>query len=113
MRHAAGETITVTRRGTDTVNNDEAGNPIVSVPADFSIPDVALEPVVAEETPGVFSIVGYRIYAPYGTQFRADDRITIRGVSGWQVNGNTEAAGWRSPFDGRGRGIVADVRKAS
>lgn len=113
MRHAAGETITVTRRGADTSTDDAAGNPVVSVPSTFTVSDVALEPVVAEETPGVFSIVGYRLYSPYGTQFQADDRITIRGVPGWQVNGSTEAAGWRSPFDGLGRGVVTDVRKAS
>lgn len=112
MRHPAGESITVTREGTPTGDNDDAGNPIIGPPDESTVVDVALEPIMAEETPGVWSVTGYRLYCPYGTEFLQDDRLTIRGVAGWQVEGDTAAAGWRSPFDGVGRGVVLMARRA-
>lgn len=117
VRHRAGETVTVTRLGAPTDEYDERGNPVLDAPSTFTITDVALAPQTSEETaeaPGVRVVTGYELYCPYDTDpLLPTDRLTIRGVPGWQVAGDTTAAGWRSPFDGLGRGVVVNVKRAS
>lgn len=115
VRHPAGETITITRTGPPSGEYDEQQNPIPGPDVSIPVSDVALEPLASEETPaapGVMATAGYRLYCPYGTEFLAGDRLTIRGVTGWQVVGDTAAAGWRNPFDGLGRGVVVTARRA-
>lgn len=115
MRHAAGETITVTREGALTPARDAQGNPVYAPPTTFNVADVAVEPTGSDETPelmGVWVVTGYRLFLPYGTVLLPSDRLTIRGVQGWQVEGDSTASGWRSPFDGGGRGVVVGVRRA-
>lgn len=115
MRHPAGETITITRSGAPTGAYDDQGNPILGTDVTLTVSDVALEPLAAEEddNSGLWTVLGYRLFCPYGTEFREDDRLTIRGVDGWQVVGDTAATGWRNPFDGIGRGVVVSARRSS
>lgn len=116
MRHPAGETITCTRVGADLGVTDELGNPTYGADLNFVISDCALAPVAGLETisdTGPTAITGYTIYAPYGTVIHKTDKFTIRGVAGWQVVGESDATGWRSPFDGGGRGVVFSVKRVS
>ena len=118
MRHAHGETVTVTRRGELLPDEfDGQGNPIIGPDATFDISDVAVAPTGSTETvdsPGIFVVTGFDLYCPYGTpQILPTDRIEVRGVPGWQVTGDTAASGWRNPFDGIGRGVVINVKRAS
>lgn len=117
MRHPAGETITVTRRGEPDGGSDAQGNPTVGPDTSFTVDDVAAAPQTSDETtgaPGITVVTGYALYCPYETSaLLPTDRITIRGVEGWQVSGDSTGAGWRSPFDGVGRGVVVYVARAS
>ena len=118
MRHPAGETITVTRRGAEIPDvPDSQGNPTFAADTTFTISDVAVAPAGSTETaeaPGVFVITGYALYCPYASPALVEtDRITVRGVEGWQVVGETVAAGWRNPFSGATPGVVVNVQRAS
>src|SRR5690606_3114421 len=105
----AGETVTVTRLGGPTGADDEQGNPIIGPDTTFDIDDVAvaasgsagggntIENVAAY---GPVVITGYTLFLPSGTVLLASDRLTIRGVSGWQVEGDASAGQWTSPFSG-------------
>lgn len=117
VRHPAGETVTVTRAGAPTGGEDEQGNPIIGPDILFDIADVAIAPETSTETaenPGIRVVVGYTLYCPYSAPaLLPEDRLTVRGVEGWQVVGDTTALGWRSPFDGIGRGVVVTVKRAA
>ena len=117
MRHPAGETILVTRVGIPTGGDDAQGNPVFGADIVFSISDVAIAPTGSDETadsPGLFVVTGFDLYMPYAAPaLVSSDRITIRGVEGWQVNGETTASGWRNPFSGSTPGIVVNVRRSS
>jgi hypothetical protein len=115
-RHTFGETITVTRKGAPTGERDSQGTPTVGPDTVFTVDDVAIEPTGTTESPqamGVWTVTGYNLFLPYGTELVPTDRITIRGSAGWNVVGNGEDSGWRNPFDGRGRGNVVGVKRAS
>lgn len=115
MRHRNGETVTVTRPGAATGPDDEQGNPTELPATTFDIDDVAVAPAGSDETPealGVWVVTGFTLYLPFGTVLLPADRLTIRGVPGWQVEGDATASGWRSPFDGGGRGVVVSVRRS-
>jgi len=115
-RHPAGETVTVTRPGAVIPGEwDAQGNPLIGPDETFTIDDVAVAPAGTEEDPqalGLWVVTGFTLYLPYGTVLHATDRLTVRGIEGWQVVGDTDAAGWRNPFDGVGRGTVVSVKKA-
>lgn len=118
MRHPAGETVTVTRPGapiTDTYNDQ--GNPVLDADSTFTIPGTAIAPTGSTETaeaPGIFVITGYDLFCPFGTvPILPTDRLTIRGVDGWQMTGESTGAGWRNPFNGRTPGVVITVKRAS
>lgn len=116
VRHPAGEVVQVARAGTPTGDYDEQGNPILTADSSFTIIDVAVAPQGSEETtdaPGIFVITGYELYCPPGTVLLPTDRLTVRSVDGWQVQGDSTAAAWRSPFDGGERGVVVSVKRAS
>jgi hypothetical protein len=115
MRHPHGETVTVTRAGAATGEPDEQGNPTPAPATSFTVSDVAIAPAGSDETPeaqGVWVVTGYTLYLPYGTVLLPDDRLTIRGVDGWQVEGDSTAAGWRNPFNGLEPGVVVSVRRS-
>lgn len=123
MRHPAGETITVFRLGTPTGEDDEQGNPKVGPDTTFDIEHVGVAPSggiagtgASSETASPYGpvvVTGYTLYCPYGTSLRPSDRVTIRGVEGWQVEGESEATGWRNPFNGLTPGSVISVKRAS
>lgn len=116
MRHRSGETVTVTRAGVSTGAYDLQGNSVLSAGSTFTVTDVAVAPAGTEEDPlalGLFVATGFTLYLPYGTVLLPNDRLTVRGVTGWQVEGDVTASGWRNPFDGLGRGVVVSVRRSS
>lgn len=118
VRHPAGETVTITRMGEVIPDEyDEQGNPVVAANTTFDIADVAVAPQGSTETadaPGIFVITGYDLYCPYSTPpLSPTDRFTIRGVTGWQMTGDSTVAGWRNPFNGRTPGVVVSVKRAS
>lgn len=115
MRHPAGETVTGARLGAPTGAYDEQGEPVLGAPTAFTITDVAVAPAVTTESPqamGLWVVTGYTLYCPPGTSLRPTDVLTIRGVDGWQVDGDSMVADYRNPFDGRARGVVVSVRRA-
>ena len=110
------ETVTVTRQGGPTGEYDELGNPIIGPNTTFTVSDVAVAPAGTEEDPqalGLVVVTGFTLYLPYGTVLLPTDRLTVRGIAGWQVVGSTEASSWRNPFTGLEPGAVVSVRKAS
>jgi len=117
VRHPAGETITVTREGAPTGEFDTQENPVLGPPSTFPISDVAIAPTGSDETPGapgVFVVTGFDLYMPFDAPaLVASDRITFRGVDGWQVEGEATVSGWRNPFNGSTPGAVVHVRRAS
>lgn len=115
MRHPYGETITVTRQSEPTGDIDDGGNPVLADDFSFEVDNVAVAPAGSEEDPqalGLWVVTGYTLYLPYGTVLKPSDRLTVRGVDGWQVVGDSEAAGWRNPFNGRTPGVVVSVERA-
>lgn len=115
MRHRAGETVTVTRKGGVTGGYDGQGYPILSPDTSFPLSDVAVEPAGTTEDPqsmGLWVVTGFTLYLPYLTELLPTDLLTVRGVPGWQVVGDTTASGWRNPFTGAGKGSVVSVRRA-
>jgi len=115
VRHDAGESVIVTRQGVPTTGFDAGGYPIVSAETTFTVSDVAVAPAGSSEDPqslGLWVVTGYTLYLPYGTVLLPTDFVEVRGVTGWQVVGDTTAAGWRDPFTGKGKGSVVSVRRA-
>lgn len=114
---AFGESITVTTPG-DVVPGefDVAGNPLVSAPTTRTVSDVGVAPLTPQESAELFgdmSIGGFTLYLPHGADLGAADTVTVRGTSGYQVEGDAGAVEWRSPFTGWNPGQVAVVRRAS
>ena len=55
-------------------------------------------------------ITGYTLYAPYGADIQATDRIFLPGdLEPWQVDG--EVGNWQSPFSGWQPGTQASLRR--
>jgi len=115
-----GETVTVTREG-DLIpgEKDDLGFPVRGEPTTFDIDHVAVAlsgtsgTTESPESTGDLSITGYTLYLPSGTQLRSTDMLTIRGVQGWQVEGDAASGQWTSPFSGEGKGVEARVKRAS
>jgi hypothetical protein len=116
IRHSWGESVTVTRQGEPTgTYDDDTGAAIIGPDSTFPIDDVAVEPAGTSEDPqsmGLWVVKGFTLYLPYGAVLRPTDRLTVRGVEGWQVVGDTTASGWRNPFTGSEKGSVVSVKKA-
>jgi hypothetical protein len=111
-----GEPIEVTSKGTPTGQDDAHGSPILTAATTRTIEGVAVAPATSEETndaTGLRVVTGYDLYLPSGEQLLATDRITIRGVSGWMVEGDATAGQWTNYFTGRGKGVQVTVRRAS
>ena len=116
LRHRAGEIVTVTRAGGPVAGFDAQGSPLVAADSTFTVLDVAVEPAGTSEDPqsmGLWVLTGFTLYLPYGTVLLPSDRLEVRGVSGWQVVGDTSASGWRNPFTGGEKGSVVSVKRAS
>lgn len=112
-----GETVTVTSPSAPVVpaEFDEAGNPVQAAATTFTFTTLApCAPVMAdesEEAAGARIITGYRIFGPSGLVLSPADRLTIRGVPGWQVEG--EVGQWNRGSDGSGKGAEFMVRRGS
>lgn len=116
MRHPYGETITVTRPTVLADAWDDSGAPLPGPDEVFTVDDVAIAPQTSDESPeapGVFVVTAFNLYCPPGTVFEPSDVITVRGVPGWQVEGETAASTWRNPFNGSNPGVVVTVRRSS
>lgn len=111
-----GETITVTRPGAAGSTFDDLGNPIPAAATTFTISGVGVAPLTPQESAelwGPENTGGFTLYLPYGTSLQSTDVVTIRGESGFQVQGDARLTQWRSPFTGWQAGSVAIVRRAS
>jgi len=111
-----GETVTVTRPGTQSGADDALGNPTRSAASTFEVDDVGVAPLTPQESAelwGPDNQGGYTLYLPQGTQLRSTDLVTVRGEAGFQVQGPADLVQWRSPFTGWAPGTVAVVRRAS
>lgn len=113
-----GETITVIRAGVPTGGDDAQGNPIIGPPSTVTYDRVAVAPGTADEQVEQFGPRSENAFTLFrrraAMDIRADDLVTIRGVSGWQVTGDARTVEWRTPYNGSLiRGTVAEVRRAS
>lgn len=97
-----GETITIVRPGPPT--EDIYGNDVPGPPTEIPIPGCSVSPrdgtgsasnelLDARDT----VITGLTLYAPYGTDIRATDRVRI-GAELYEVDG--QPGSFRSPFTG-------------
>jgi hypothetical protein len=96
------------------VQKDEHGNPKRGARTDVEVPGCSLAPHDADETRGTFGPVtttSYHVYAPTDLEFPPDTIFTIRGVSGWLMEG--EVGQWTSPYSARGKGVEFTVKRGS
>lgn len=110
------ETVTIHRPGTPTGAFDSQGSPVLSAATTIPIQAIAVAPIQGEETAGstgARSINGYTVYLPFGTDIRATDWLTVRGVGGWHVEADAAQGDWVSPFTSWTPGTVAILRRAS
>lgn len=112
-----GETVIVTSVGTPIPGEfDAQGYPLIGPETTRAVGRVAVAPKGSEESAEAFGqkvITGYTLYLPSGTVLLSTDRVEVRGVGGWQVEGDASAGQWTSPFSGRGRGVEVAVKRAS
>lgn len=98
----AGETVTIVRPGAPT--EDIYGNDVPGAPTEIPVPGCSVSPrdgtgsasneqLDARDT----VITGLTVYAPYGTDIRATDRIRV-GSDLYDVDG--QPGSFRSPFTG-------------
>lgn len=106
-----GESITAHIPGAPTGEDDEQGNPILSADTDRTIEGCLLAPFgenEAAETFGPVTTRGWHIYnRDFTLQFDPNVTFTIRGVAGWQMDG--EVGAWRKGTD---KGVEWTVRRA-
>jgi hypothetical protein len=112
----AGETVTVTRLGAPASGHDDLGNPTLAASSEFDVDDVGIAPITPNEATemwGPDNKGGYSLFMPYGTELVASDVVTVRGESGFQVQGAADLVQWRNPFTGWEAGAVAVVKRGS
>jgi hypothetical protein len=97
-----GDTVTILRPGAST--RDAYGNDVPGPPTEILVPGCAVAPRdgtgsgANELTDARDTVIsGLTLYAPYGTDIRATDRIRVGGDV-YEVEGN--AGSFRSPFTG-------------
>lgn len=113
---AFGESISVTRSGAATGSFDELGNPVLAASSSFTVDGVAVAPLTPQEAADLWGPTnrgGYTLYLPFGVVLESTDTVTVRGESGFQVDGDAGLVQWKSPFTGWEAGAVAVVRRAS
>lgn len=104
-----GDTVTILRPGPAT--QDAYGNDVPGAPTEIPVPGCAVAPrdgtgaganeiVDARDT----VITGLTLWAPYGTDIRATDRISVAGLV-YEVDGRPGS--FRSPFTGSTGPVVA------
>lgn len=104
-----GDTVTILRPGPAT--QDAYGNDVPGAPTEIPVPGCAVAPrdgtgaganeiVDARDT----VITGLTMWAPYGTDIRATDRIRVAGLV-YEVDG--QPGSFRSPFTGSTGPVVA------
>lgn len=107
-----GETVTIVRPGPPT--RDAYGNDVPGAPTETDVPGCGLAPrdstgagsneiVQARDT----VITGLILYAPWGTDLRATDKIRVGGVL-YEVDG--QPGSFRSPFTGSTGPVVAALQ---
>lgn len=106
-----GERITAHIPSTAVTGEDAQGNPTYGPPTTVDIEGCLLAPFGEDESAETFGPVttrGWHIYnRNFNLQFNPDVTFTIRGVPGWQMDG--EAGGWRKGTD---KGVEWTVRRA-
>lgn len=108
------KTLTVTREGTLTNVRDGQGNFTRTPDTTFTVVVRAVAPNLGDESEGDAGtrvITGKRIYGYKDLVLLPTDRITIDGVSGWQVEG--EPGLWESAFGTSRGGTEFVVRRSS
>lgn len=116
MEFSDGETVVFTLPGAPTGGYDDQGNPIIGPSTTVTVTGVGVAPLASDETEesyGPRAVNGYTLILPYGTNIPSDATALVRGVSGWQVQGDSGAVDWRSPFSGWEPGTIAVVRRSA
>ena len=106
-----GDTVVIVRPGAPT--QDSYGNDVPGAPTEIPVPGCGIAP---RDSTGSASneitdardtvISGLTLYAPYGTDIRATDRVRVGGVL-YEVEGLP--GGFRSPFTGSTGPVVATL----
>lgn len=107
-----GERITGSQSGAQT-GEDDRGHPVFAREQISFMSVAPCEPLGSSEGDTSFGpdvITGYRVFGPAGLVLRPDAVFTIRGVSGYQLDG--DVGEWRSGA-GRRRQTVFIVRRSS
>lgn len=103
-----GETVTIVRPGPPT--QDPYGNDVPGAPTEITVGGCAVAPrgeaSAADELTDARDtvIVGLTLWAPYGTDIRATDRVRVGGAL-YEVDG--QPGSFRSPFTGSTGPVVA------
>lgn len=98
----------------DPAEYDEQGRAKRAAEVVVDVAGCDLAPEGAQESRQMFGqyvVTGYKVFAPAGTTVDADATFTIRGVAGWQMEG--EVGDWRSRSSGGRRGVVFSVKRGS
>lgn len=110
MRFAFGKTITILRDSPGGL--DEGNDPVASTTTSTDIAGCGIAPRYSSESiekgrNGV--IIGFTIFAPYGSDIFFTDRIKIDGVV-YLIDG--DPANWSNPFTGSTPGMEIAVKRA-
>lgn len=109
-----GETVTVIRPGPPT--QDEYGNDVPGTPTETDIPGCGIAPregagggseILQAQQVRDTVITGLTLYAPYGTDLRATDRVRVGGAV-YEVQGQPGA--FASPFTGSTGPVMAALQ---
>lgn len=107
-----GETIRVHRAAPG--DRDEHGNEQPGTVEVLEFPGFAVAAATSDDrvtTVGTRVITGYLLYRRKPADISTTDTIEIRGVPGWQVDG--EVFEWRSPYTGVRRGVQFAVKRGA
>ena len=110
-----GESVSVIREGAPTGAYDDLGNPILGT-STLTVDGVGVAPLTPQESAelwGENNRGGFTLYMPFGVELVSSDLVTVRGESGFQVQGAADLVQWKSPLSGWEAGAVAIVRRGS
>jgi hypothetical protein len=110
-----GEAVTIVRPGPPT--EDIYGNDVPGAPTEIPVPGCGVAPrdgtgAAANEITDARDtvIVGLTLYAPYGTDIRATDRVRVGGVL-YEVDG--QPGSFQSPFTGSTGPVVVALERVT
>lgn len=96
---------------------DPRGNPIVTYAAPVDVPGISFDPGGASGAAAEPRMSGHdrvvtapTLYGPYDMPFRALDRVVVRGLTYEAVG---EVLRWRSPYSGKKRGGVLELKRVT